>query len=82
MNNFNLSESHMFLVGIGWIEFVPISDDKILVGCEKCCLRDSGKCHNVKCAAYERLDSRNGYFAIIPKWRIKQVKKLLRWFGV
>ena len=82
MNNFNLSENQKFMVGIGWVEFNKVSPEKVMCCCYKCCLSDSGRCHQVKCSSIERLDGCNGYFTIIPKWRIKTAKKVLRWFGL
>ena len=82
MDKFNMSEHHHLIFGIGWVQFVPINDDKLLCACEKCCLRDSGECGSVKCCAHERLDRRNGYYVKVPKKRVNSVKKVLRWFGL
>lgn len=82
MNNFNLSENQKFMVGIGWIEFNPISNRAALKKCDMCCLRNTGRCYDVKCCPVERLDACHGYFTIIPKRRVKTAKKVLHWFGL
>ena len=82
MRNYYLSESVQFMVGVGWIEFNKTPAGKLKYCCDNCCLRDTGRCYEVKCSPIERIDSSNGYFTIIPKWRIKAAKKLVRWFGL